>query len=71
MACILVIDDDHVFWATLQDVLEGAGYHVLEACDGREGLAALQAYPIDLVITASLMLSRWTQCFAYPTLLEN
>jgi two-component system, chemotaxis family, chemotaxis protein CheY len=58
MACILVIDDDHVFWATLQDVLEGAGYHVLEACDGREGPAALQAHPIDLVITASLMLEQ-------------
>ena len=58
MACILVIDDDHIFRATLQDVLEGVGYNVLEACDGREGLAALQAHPIDLVITASLMLEQ-------------
>ena len=58
MACILVIDDDCVFRATLQDMLEGAGYHVLEACDGREGLAALQAHPIDVVITDVLMLEQ-------------
>jgi CheY-like chemotaxis protein len=58
MACLLVIDDDYVFRATLQDMLEGAGYHVLEACDGREGLAALQAYPIDLVITDILILEQ-------------
>jgi CheY-like chemotaxis protein len=58
MACILVIDDDDVFRATLQDMLEGVGYRVLAACDGREGLAALQAYPIDLVITDILMLEQ-------------
>jgi len=58
MICILVIDDDCVFRATLQDMLEGVGYHVLEACDGQEGLAALQAHPIDLVITDILMLEQ-------------
>jgi CheY-like chemotaxis protein len=58
MACILVIDDGDVFRATLQDMLEGAGYHVLEACNGREGLAVLQAHPIDLVITDIFMLEQ-------------
>ena len=58
MACILMIDDDYIFRATLQDMLEGAGYHMLEARDGREGLAALQAHPIFLVITDILMLDQ-------------
>jgi len=58
MACILMIDDDYIFRATLQDMLEGAGYHMLEARDGREGLAALQAHPIFLVITDILMLEQ-------------
>ena len=31
---------------------------MLEACDAREGLAALQAHPIDLVITDILMLDQ-------------
>jgi CheY-like chemotaxis protein len=31
---------------------------VLAACDGREGLAALQIHPIDLVITDILMLEQ-------------
>jgi CheY-like chemotaxis protein len=55
MACILVIDDHDELRGTLRAILEGAGYEVREASNGREGLACCQAHAIDLVITDLLM----------------
>jgi CheY-like chemotaxis protein len=44
------MDDDPVFRATLQELLEGAGHRVLETCDRQEGLVAVQTHGIALVI---------------------
>ena len=55
MATILIVDDlsgNRKFLATL---LRDQGHRVLEASNGREGLAAVQAEPLDLVITDVLM----------------
>ena len=55
MACILVIDDNDELRVTLREILEGAGYEVREASNGREGFACCQAHAIDLVVTDLLM----------------
>lgn len=56
MATILVIDDEQSIRNLLKDVLEKAGHRVLQASDGREGLALYQQKgPVDLVIMDLLM----------------
>ncbi|HSN04989.1 MAG TPA: response regulator, partial [Nitrospira sp.] len=55
MATILVIDDEESIRGLLRDILSKAGYRVLEASDGREGLATYQKEPVDLVIMDLLM----------------
>ncbi len=55
MACILVIDDNDELRVTLREILEGTGYEVREASNGREGIARCQAHAIALVITDLLM----------------
>ena len=50
MADILVIDDDRNFRETLCDLLEGAGYKIESASNGREALAALQRRTPDLAL---------------------
>jgi two-component system response regulator (stage 0 sporulation protein F) len=55
MATILVIDDEQSIRGLLKEVLEKEGYRVLEASDGREGLAMYQKHPADLVIMDLLM----------------
>jgi two-component system response regulator (stage 0 sporulation protein F) len=55
MATILVIDDEDSIRQLLKDVLEKAGYRVLEARDGREGLTLYQNNKIDLVLMDILM----------------
>ena len=39
---VLVVDDEHDIRETLAEVLEFEGYEVLQACDGREGLAIVR-----------------------------
>ncbi|MEI9892083.1 MAG: ATP-binding protein [Caulobacteraceae bacterium] len=49
---VLVIDDEETIRALLRDVLEEAGYAVLEAPDGPKGLEILQSSAaVDLLIT--------------------
>ena len=55
MARILLIDDEATVRATLRDMLEEAGHEVLEAGDGDEGLAVLDANTADAVITDLIM----------------
>lgn len=54
---ILIVDDDATNRKLLRGILESAGYLVLEAQDGLEGLRTIQASPspIRLVITDLLM----------------
>jgi CheY-like chemotaxis protein len=55
MARILVIDDDRQARNVLKQILSRAGYDVVEAQDGAEGVRLFQATPADLVITDILM----------------
>lgn len=48
--CILVAEDDEAIRGVLADTLEGAGYAVRTAADGRQALELLLSYPIDLAL---------------------
>ena len=52
---ILVIDDDEQMRILLRQVMEWAGYEVIEAADGREGMLKQRKQPADLVITDLIM----------------
>jgi CheY-like chemotaxis protein len=52
---ILVIDDDEIVRATLDQVLRRAGYVVDFATDGKEGVERCRATSPDLVITDMIM----------------
>ena len=52
---ILIIDDDEQIRAFLRQVLEEAGYMVIEAPNGQEGLRQFRQTPTALVITDLLM----------------
>ena len=54
-ARILIIDDDDALRATMRDMLEDAGFDVLDAANGARGIAVLEKAPVDLVITDILM----------------
>lgn len=47
---ILIAEDDAAIRRVLQDTLEGAGYRVLAAADGRAALGLLLAHPVDLAL---------------------
>lgn len=47
---ILLADDDRLILATLSKGLRDAGFHVLEAADGKEALQAAYNYKPDLAI---------------------
>jgi CheY-like chemotaxis protein len=51
MARILVIDDDPDTREMLAQTLKPAGYEVILAADGREGVERYRTSPADLVIT--------------------
>jgi len=55
MARILIIDDEELFRKMLRQMLEMAGYEVLEAVDGRQGITLYREMPTDLVITDIFM----------------
>jgi len=55
MAVILVIDDEAPIRALLSAALESAGHKVVEASNGRDGLALYRQRPADLVIVDMLM----------------
>ncbi len=52
---ILVIDDDAGIRQALEEILEGKGYLVIGASNGREGLSVLTQAYVDLVITDIFM----------------
>lgn len=51
MAKVLIIDDQASIRSLLRLVLEKEGHEIIEASDGRDGLAAYHRLPTDLVIT--------------------
>jgi DNA-binding NtrC family response regulator len=55
VADVLLIDDDASVRGLFRQILEGAGYSVVEASSAKYGLRFLRERPIDLVITDILM----------------
>lgn len=55
MALVLLIDDDPQMRSTLSRILASAGHAVVEAGNGREGLAMFHARPPDVVVTDIIM----------------
>ena len=55
MALILIIDDDKHIRDLLRKVLEGAGYSVADAPNGRIAMRMWREKPADLIITDILM----------------
>ena len=55
MKRILVMEDDTQFRQMLRLILERAGYEVVDAPDGKEGLKLYRQAPTDLVITDIIM----------------
>src|SRR6266516_568434 len=50
MSCVLVVDDESDIRGLVQELLQRAGYDVIEAPDGNEGLKLFHAKKPDLVI---------------------
>jgi putative two-component system response regulator len=48
---ILIVDDDDIALEILQAALQGAGYSVVSACDGRAALQCLDQHDVRLVIS--------------------
>jgi CheY-like chemotaxis protein len=55
MATILIIDDEELARMIYQDALERAGYGVLTAEHGKEGLRLLEHQAVDLVLVDIFM----------------
>ncbi|HKQ36162.1 MAG TPA: response regulator [Nitrospiraceae bacterium] len=55
MSSILVVDDEDQIRHLIRKTLEQAGYHITEACDGKEALQQYRLAPADLVIMDILM----------------
>lgn len=55
MQNILVIDDDKLMCLALAKILISAGYNVVQAGDGEEGLKLYRSQDFDLVITDLIM----------------
>ena len=49
-ASILIVDDDEAVRSTASEILTGAGYHVVEACDGLSALSLLQEQHVDAML---------------------
>jgi len=54
---VLVVEDEDLVRRTVVRTLQKAGYKVLQASDGRKGLAELEAFgrPVDLLLTDVIM----------------
>ena len=55
MSCILIIEDDKGVRTVLQEMLQAAGYEVVHATNGKQGLRVYAEHSVDLVITDLLM----------------
>lgn len=51
MKTILTVDDSASIRQMVQLTLKGAGYQVVQANDGNDGLAKAKASPVDMVVT--------------------
>lgn len=58
MQTILVVEDDIALLEGVRDMLELAGYRVLTACHGQEGLQVLETQPLPDLIISDIMMPR-------------
>ena len=54
-ATILLVDDEELLRAGVQEMLEMSGYKVITATNGHEAMVCLKQHTIDLVITDLVM----------------
>lgn len=52
---ILLVEDEELLRAGVQEMLELQGYRVIAAPDGRQALACLESHAVDLIITDLVM----------------
>jgi CheY-like chemotaxis protein len=52
---VLLIDDEKAFRSVLRQVLSTAGYDVIEAANGAEGIQRFNEKPADMIITDIIM----------------
>ncbi len=52
---ILIIDHDPQVRGLLRQTLEGAGFRVVEVCDGRDGIEQYERAPTDMIIVELLL----------------
>lgn len=52
---VLVVDDEQDYRLIVTDVLKEAGMETRSACDGKEGLAALQDFSPDVILVDWMM----------------
>jgi len=55
MESILIIDDEPQIRSMIRLILERAGYSVMEAADGVEGIRRFRENPVNLIITDLIM----------------
>ena len=53
--CVLIVDDDSSIRRLLAIVLRRRGFRLLEACNGREALAAMRSGKADVVVLDLVM----------------
>jgi CheY-like chemotaxis protein len=70
MAKILIIDDDPDMILAARLCMESAGHEVIEAEDGREGLAKIEAEHPDLIIL-DVMMDTTTEGFQFAIKLRS
>ena len=54
-ATVLIVEDDEQVRAVFAQVLQGAGYRVLQAAHGNEALGLLRMHPVQVVISDLVM----------------
>ncbi len=52
---VLIVDDDMVIRLSMSDYLEEAGFTILEAAGGRDGLEVFKTEAVDLIILDVMM----------------
>jgi two-component system, OmpR family, response regulator MprA len=52
---VLVVDDDPAIADLLAEALDGEGYEVRRAADGQQALDAIEADPVDVIISDVVM----------------
>jgi CheY-like chemotaxis protein len=55
MKTILIVDDEDSLLDILADILEGEGYRVVTAANGKDGLARVEAERPDLILSDFMM----------------